>query len=186
MGGGEYAWLLGRLQVGSGGGGPCRTSERGARRVSLLSPRRDQGRSTRVSVFKLPDRSVEVYGMRRAFAAPPHPFRNEFVLTLSAFAAKEDQNADVWMISPDGSGAVNLTAESHAKDGLVDGSNLRNLTSHPARETFSGLFTARRPDCLHLGSGRESRGPLRGITTVPRRVPSQRRPPRRERALHRG
>lgn len=79
--------------------------------------------------------------------------------------APPDARADLWKVRSDGTGAVNLTPDSEANDGFpsfsgdgswlafrsgrdgnfeiyrmdADGSNPRNLTNHPARDTFPAV-----------------------------------------------
>jgi hypothetical protein len=82
--------------------------------------------------------------------------------TVGPFGGPPEADADVWRVRTDGSGLMNLTPDTPGNDGLaefsadgsrfvfrsgrsgdfdiyladVDGSNVRNLTNHPASETF--------------------------------------------------
>lgn len=85
--------------------------------------------------------------------------------TVGPFAGSPEEEADVWRMRPDGTGLTNLTPDTPGNDGLAefspdgsrlvfrsgrtgnfdiylangDGSNPRNLTDHPASETFPSL-----------------------------------------------
>lgn len=83
--------------------------------------------------------------------------------TVGPFGGPPQADADVWRVRPDGSGLTNLTPDTPGNDGLAefsadgnrfvfrsgrtgdfdvylaDGSDMRNLTEHPANETFPAI-----------------------------------------------
>lgn len=97
--------------------------------------------------------------------AVPSPDGEWLVYMHGPLFAPPDARADLWKVRSDGTGAMSLTPDSDANDGLphfspdgewlafrsgrdgnfeiyrmdADGSNLRNLTNHPARDTFPAI-----------------------------------------------
>lgn len=97
--------------------------------------------------------------------AVPSPDGEWLVYMHGPLFAPPDARADLWKVRSDGTGAVNLTPDSKANDGFphfspdgewlafrsgrdgnfeiyrmdADGSNVRNLTNHPARDTFPAI-----------------------------------------------